>query len=175
VLENSLLAPFLPAIERAAAETKRGQPGGRAICGILPSGRTAAEFVFVQAIARVAAARCPALAFVLIGSTLDDLGLMASRNVFVSGAVEDEEVANAIRHYGVDRLFLPARQPLFGHPSAVIALASRLPRAYFAWSAGTPCESADLPLDPTLDPAAVALALAAWRPAGSAIRAGRRQ
>ncbi|MGG6497906.1 UNVERIFIED_CONTAM: hypothetical protein NY603_33775, partial [Bacteroidetes bacterium 56_B9] len=56
----------------------------------------------------------------------------------LTGAIEADEFADALRHHGVDRVLLCERRPLFGHPTAAAARATPLPVAAPDW-AGAPC------------------------------------
>ena len=78
----------------------------------------------------------PDLSITVIGSTLDDIGLMRSSNVFVTGTIAAEEFEQVADALGVTNLFLTMTQPLFGHPISSVVLSSHLPIAYFDWSEG---------------------------------------
>ena len=132
-------------------------------CGIVTTGAALHELDLIRALARAFKHAQPGVSLVVIGATLDDLGLMACGNVFVSGAIEEGGYAPAFRRYGVDMLFLATRGALFGHSGLVAAQASNLPLAYFDWSLGRARPRAhDLPIDPALCNEDVAMALGRW-------------
>jgi hypothetical protein len=112
---------------------------------------------------------------VILGPTLDDLGLMAIGNIFVSGPIEPDEYATAFRRYALTCLFLPALNAVFGHPAIGAADRSNLPVAAFDWTQGswTP-RPQDLSIDPSLGDAQIADSLSHWftrRPAAAGARA----
>jgi hypothetical protein len=126
-------------------------------------GRTVEEFSLIQELLRGAVCRSPEQTFVIVGSTFDDLALMGSGNAFVSGEVKPGDQSRILRQYGIGRLFLPLRRPLFGHPSFEAAHNSGLPLAYFDWSFGRRRVRADdLAIDPRCDVATIAAALGTW-------------
>ena len=87
---------------------------------------------------------------VVLGQCGDDLGVMASGNAFVTGAVERDEYPQIIRQYRVTRLFSPYRTRLFGLVDDLGAQC-RLHKAYFDWSFGAlEVENKDLALDPRI-------------------------
>lgn len=159
VLASGALPPGRPL--RVKAKRAGATQGGR--IGLVVQGRSTDEFRLMQDLLRRAVRTNPAQAFVVIGATLDDLGLMASGNVFVSGAHDHEDMASAFGRYGIDRVFLPSRRPLFGHPAFAAVRASRLPMAYFDWSFGTQrSRRNDLPIDPRCDAAEVYKQFGGW-------------
>jgi O-antigen biosynthesis protein len=143
---------------RQAADEAPGQTFGFFLISA-----TAAEQRLTLHVARWFKRERPETALVALGTTLDDLGLMKAGNLFVSGQVPRDDLARAIRQYDVKALFLPIRQPLFGHPIIVRAEASGLPLGHFDWSSGTIVPRAgDLGLDPRLADEDVARRLAQW-------------
>src|SRR5208337_3111678 len=46
---------------------------------------------------------------VVLGQCVDELGVMASGNIFVTGAIARQEYPQVIRQYGIGRLFSPYR------------------------------------------------------------------
>ena len=91
----------------------------------------------------------PEASLVVIGSTLNDLGLMHFGNVFVTGPVDVSEVENICHSYDLGSLFVCVARPLFGHPLQFFAHSAGLPCATFGWAAGY---SAQRPEDLVLDP-----------------------
>jgi hypothetical protein len=148
-----LTSGVLPAKKPVRAKVRRASAASQpSRIGFVVQGRTADEFRLIRDLLRRAVQIAPGQAFVVIGTTLDDLGLMASSNVFVSGALDSDGMNVVLRRYGVGRVVLPSRRPLFGHPAFAAAKASRLPMAYFDWSFGTqrPRRN-DLAIDPRCD------------------------
>ena len=66
----------------------------------------------------------PAVSITVLGTTLDEIGLMRSSKAFVTGAVEASEFDQLTNSLGVSHLFVSATAPLFGHPisAAVFSL-----------------------------------------------------
>ncbi len=133
------------------------------VCGIVTTGLDIEEFALIQDITRFFVRRWPSISFVAIGRGLDELALMATGNVFVTGSALPQEYKAMVRRYDLSRLFLATRQALFGHPSHIAAMDTALPRAYFDWSFGAvKARPGDLPLDPKLDHKETAVALSRW-------------
>ena len=130
--------------------------------GFVPVGTGLAEYQLMKAVAQSLGRKQPERSCVVIGETIDDLGLMKLDNVFVTGPVEVGEFERVLRQYGVGALFVPSRQPLFGHPK-IGAIASLAPTAAFDWSfGGIPPEAGDLALSPDLPSDEVSNALVSW-------------
>lgn len=107
----------------------------------------------------------PELFIMIVGKTLDDISLMQNLNTFVSGAVGAEEFEHEVDSLGLDRLFVIATRPLFGHPILSVASSCSLPKAYFDWARGRiKPEKCDLPIDPGSSIHAVVDALDRWIP-----------
>lgn len=138
---------------RTAKRTREARlPEGKAgYCGIIPHGLTARELDLIRRIARHLKRAAPNMFVVILGPTLDDLGLMAIGNIFVSGPIEPDEYATTFRRYALTCLFLPTLNAVFGHPAIGAADRSNLPVAAFAWTQGswTP-RPQDLSIDPSL-------------------------
>jgi GT2 family glycosyltransferase len=150
---------------RAPKRTGLMRPRGRdaGCCGIIPVGLTAREFDLVRRVARRLKRASPELLFILLGTTLDDVGLMTNGNVFVSGTIEADGYEVAFRRYGLTKLFLPSLHNVFGHPAIIAAEASDLPLAALDWPGGWWRPRAqDLSINPALDEAEVANALGCW-------------
>ena len=125
---------WLAAINSASSKPDEGC--GQ-ILGFLLISATAAEQRLTLKVACWFKRERPEMALVALGTTLDDLGLMKAGNLFVTGQVPHDEFDRVIQQYDLKALFLPIRQPLFGHPIIVRAEACGLPLAYFDWSFGT--------------------------------------
>lgn len=136
--------------------------------GLVVQGSTIDEFRLIQHFLREALRRLPHQSFVVVGQTADDLALMASGNVFVSGRMELDSYRTTLRQYGVTRLFLTLRRPLYGHPAARAAMQSGLPIAYFDWSFGhAKARGDDLAIDPGCNGADLVALLDGWMEASA--------
>jgi O-antigen biosynthesis protein len=162
---------------RAAKRTREARlPEGKAgYCGIIPHGFTARELDLIRRIARHLKRAAPDLFVVILGPTLDDLGLMAIGNLFVSGPIEPDEYATAFRRHALTCLFLPTLNNLFGHPAIGAADRSNLPVAALDWTQGswTP-RPQDFSIEPSLGEAEIADSFSRWfttRPAVAGARA----
>ncbi|MBV9630403.1 MAG: hypothetical protein JO230_20085, partial [Xanthobacteraceae bacterium] len=150
---------------RTAKRSREARPpkGKAGYCGIIPYGITARELDRIRRIARQLRRAAPDMLVVILGATLDDLGLMSIGNVFVSGPIEPDEYATAFRRYALTSLFLPTLNAVFGHPAIAAADRSDLPVAAFDWTQAswTP-RPQDLSIDPFLGDAEVADILSHW-------------
>jgi len=158
---------------RAAKRAREARlpEGATGYCGIIALGSSAAELDRIRRIARELKRAAPDMFVVILGTTLDDVGLMASGNIFVSGAIEPDGYQTAFRRYAVTCLFLPTMNAVFGHPAIAAAERSNLPLAAFDWTGGswTP-RPQDLCIDPSLSEAEIADELSRWfikRPAAT--------
>jgi hypothetical protein len=105
----------------------------------------------MRAVAQALNRDVPERAIVVIGQTMDDISLMRLDNVHVTGVVEQSEHNQVLCQYDIGALFIPTRQPLFGHPT-IMDLANRVPTASFDWSFGhVACRPTDLALNPHLN------------------------
>ncbi|MDX8456001.1 glycosyltransferase [Mesorhizobium sp. VK9D] len=131
--------------------------------GLVPVRSCAEEQFLMCSLARVLREKRPELSITVIGSTLDDHGLMRFGNVFVTGSVEAAELDWVSRSYGLQSLFLCATRPIFGHPLATLALNSALPVTFFDWSLGRlKSRKGDLPIDPGSDLSDITSSLCEW-------------
>jgi GT2 family glycosyltransferase len=151
--------------ERTAKRTREARPpeGKAGYCGLIPYGLTARELDLIRRIARQLRRAAPDMFVVILGPTLDDLGLMTIGNVFVSGPVKPDEYATVFRRYALTGLFLPTLNAVFGHPAIAAADRSDLPVAAFDWTQAswTP-RPQDLSIDPSLGDAEIADILSHW-------------
>jgi hypothetical protein len=132
-------------------------------CGIIALGSTARELDLIRRVARGLKRAAPDTFIIILGTTLDDAGLMASGNVFVSGTIEPDEYETAFRHHALTHLFLPTLNAVFGHPAATAAERSNLPIAAFDWTEGSwSPRPQDLCIDPSLSEAEIANSLNLW-------------
>jgi O-antigen biosynthesis protein len=117
--------------------------------GLVPARSNSEERRLVAAIAAAMGSSTPAAAMTLLGTTLDDLGLMQIGNLFVTGMIDPADFTTAVKSYGLEALLLTATRPIFGHPIIELAFASGLPVAFFDWSRGRlKSRHGDLVLDP---------------------------
>jgi hypothetical protein len=163
---------------RAAKRARAARPLLRntGYCGVIALGSTARELDLIRRVARGLKRAAPDAFLVTLGSTLDDVGLMASGNIFVSGSIEPDEYETAFRHYALNCLFLPTLNAVFGHPAVAAVERSNLPMAALDWTGGswTP-RPQDLRIDPSLSDAEIADSLSHWfirRPAVAGAGAG---
>ena len=107
----------------------------------------------------------PDLSISIVGTTLDDIGLMRNPNTFVTGAVGAKEVERLAASLSLDRIFVSTTRPLFGHPIISAVQSCRLPIAYFDWSRGSlKPDQGDLPIDPNAPLDRLVDELSEWMP-----------
>ena len=105
----------------------------------------------------------PETSITVVGATLDDIGLMRSSDVFVTGAIDAEEFDSLTESLGLEYLFIAETRPLFGHPVLTAAKSSILPTAYFDWSKGrVKARKRDLSIDPAISLDGIVGALDQW-------------
>ena len=120
------------------------------------------DYRLMKDLAKALNRELPEKLIVVIGETLDDIGFMRLDNVHVTGRVEPSEHDRILRQYGIGALFVPIRQPLFGHPT-IADLARRVPTASFDWSFGdVSFRSSDLALSPHLANDELIVSLVTW-------------
>ena len=99
---------------------------------------------------------------IVLGQCVNELGVMASGNIFVTGAVARQEYPHVIRQYGVGRLLSPYRTRHFRLVDDLGALC-RLQKGFFDWSFGAlEIDHGDLALDPRMCADRAALEVTAW-------------
>ena len=101
--------------------------------GILALRASAEEFHFIREMS-VRIADKPELKIVVLGTTLDDIRLMQSPQVLVTGSIRPEEVGTVISGHGIGLLLLDLGDPMFGHPLISSLRATQLPVAEINWS-----------------------------------------
>ena len=130
--------------------------------GFVAVGASVADYRLMKDLARTLNRELPERLVVVVGETLDDIELMRLDNVHVTGVVEPSEHDRILRQYGIGALFIPIRQPLFGHPN-IIDLARRVPTASFDWSFGDiSFHPSDLALSPHLTNDELIVSLVTW-------------
>ena len=102
------------------------------------------------------------VSIVVLGRCLDDLGVMESGRIFVTGVVGDDEYARVLRQYRISKLLSPYRTRYFGLIDRLSA-GFGLPKGYFDWSFGAlDREPGDLALDPRICFERAAFEIGAW-------------
>ena len=87
---------------------------------------------------------------IALGHCVDDLEVMSSGRIFVTGGIGEEEYGRTLRHYRIAHLFSPYRTRHFGLVDRLSA-AFGVPKGYFDWSFGAlDVEAGDLALDPRI-------------------------
>ena len=143
------IGDFRKHADRPMASHSSPRYGSRHRLGIIPIRSCVHEQRLMRVIATRLSTCCSKSTTVIIGGTLDDLGLMRIGNTFVTGSVDVSEIDYICRTYALGSLFICITRPLFGHPLQSSAQASGLPLAYFDWSNGRcTARSQDLLLDP---------------------------
>ena len=130
----------------------------------MPVRSCAHELWFINEIVLCVRARVqPDISFTVLGATFDDLILMRSGSVFVTGAIEAGEFDHMADAYGVGQLLVSTTRPLFGHPILSAVRSSHLPTAYFDWSSGhIKANKNDLPIDPGASMEEIVETLGQW-------------
>jgi hypothetical protein len=118
--------------------------------GIVTARASAEEFQFIRELGIHLAAFAPYVSAIIMGRSLDDLRLMQSSNIFVTGSIKSEDIQLLIQGYDIGKLLVGPGCPLFGYPLFTAAEASGLPVAQFAWTASHPPRKTDLHVKPEL-------------------------
>src|SRR5205807_908568 len=143
--------------------TRKRVKRARACLGVIPARVSAAELGLIREIARNLKSSATIATVVVLGRTLDDLGLMRFGNVFVSGAVRPAELPRLARQYGIAHVLAGFGEPLFGHPLIDAALGLHLPTATVDWSDGRQSsQTPDLTLRSTATDREAAAAVTRW-------------
>jgi O-antigen biosynthesis protein len=100
---------------------------------------------------------------VVLGQTRDDLDLMKSKSVFVTGPVMIEEFETLARHHQISHLLVVSTRPVFGHPFQRYLSDSDFPLAYFDWSmSSATTHPGDALLSPARGDVEIASQLKSW-------------
>jgi hypothetical protein len=151
--------------EKPAQNLRKVQKSDSTHLAFVPIRSCAHEQWLMSAIARKFIGLRPDLTFTVLGTSLDDMGLMHSGNVFVTGPVNVEELPNLLTALSASHLFVCTTRPLFGHPILNAAHSSSLPTAYFDWSKGRiKPKKRDLAIDPNASLDDIIDALSRWMP-----------
>ena len=134
----------------------------QAVLGVVCPEATAEADRQIMTLGRMFRLRDIGASIIVLGQCADELGLMASGNIFVTGAITRQECPQVIRRYGIGRLFSPYRTRHFGMADDLGALCG-LQKAYFDWSFGSlEIDDGDLALDPRISVERAALETGAW-------------
>jgi GT2 family glycosyltransferase len=156
-IEHPGLKPVRPKRKRQRAAVRH--------LGFVPARLCAQEQLFIGEVTRRLGTKRSSVATTVVGAALDDVDLMRSSNVFVTGAVTADEFEQLVDALGIGYLFVSATRPLFGHPVLTAALSSSRPVAYFDWSMGRlEPQKKDLAIDPRSSLDDVIGALNRWMP-----------
>jgi hypothetical protein len=149
--------------EKRGRHPRKGKKSESRHLAFVPVRSCAHEQRLMSAVTRKFIALQPDVSFTIIGTTLDDMGLMRGGNAFVTGAVAAEDFEHLIAALGVRHLFVSTTRPLFGHPTLNAAHSSSLPTAYFDWSMGRiKPKKQDLAIDPRSSLDDIIDALSRW-------------
>ena len=99
---------------------------------------------------------------IVLGQCVNELAVMASGNVFVTGAIGYPDYPNVIRRYGITKLLSAYRTSHFRIVDDLGAICG-LQKAFFDWSFGAlEIDDGDLALDPRTCVCRAALKIGAW-------------
>lgn len=150
--------------DRACTDTPIDAPASSRPClGLLPIETSADSYRHLKALCTHLKHLRPELDMVVLGRTSDDLGLMKSDRVFVTGPINAEELADLTARHRITHLLIGPRQPLFGHPLQLAAHALPLPAARFDWTRREEdADNAEMRLSAERDAGDLARQLARW-------------
>jgi O-antigen biosynthesis protein len=159
-LKSLVVSPSaLPQLRGSTASLAKLEP---AILGVICPEATGEADRQIVALARMFRLRGIDALIVVLGRCADELGVMATLNIFVTAAIAREEYPQVIRQYGIGRLFSPYRTRHFGIVDDLGAVCG-LQKAYFDWSFGAlAIDDGDLALDPRICVERAALEVGAW-------------
>jgi hypothetical protein len=153
--EARLVPP--PVLDAKAPRRQGGQ-----VLGMLSPMPDAGADALIVDLARALRRRGDPALLVVFGRCLDDLAVMAPGNVFVTGAMEQEDIATRIGLYEITEIMSCSRTR-FGARLDALASTHGLARASFDWSSGALAfDRADLALDPRLCDRKTAELVADW-------------
>jgi hypothetical protein len=161
-LKRVKVAAAADALQRAhRARTTKAQSDA---LGLLPLGHAPADFSLMHRLARRIRQTRPHTQIVVIGTTVDDLALMALGNVAVTGAFAIDEMQRLIEHYEIGGIAVMRRAPLFGHPTLAAAFCKLdVPLALVDWSFGrVGMSEGDLAIAPDADENSIVADIADW-------------
>ena len=145
----------------ATAHAVKTSPG-EAILGVISPERAPETDRQVLALERLFERQRINASIVVLGQCQQDLGVMESGRVFVTGVIADDEYARVLRQYRISKLFSPYRTRHFGLIDRLSADFD-LRKGYFDWSFGTlDRDPGDLTLDPRICFELAALEIGVW-------------
>ena len=160
--------PHLAIRKAEGSESKRGRvkapsAANASQLGLVPLRGCVQEQQLMREVGRELGRIQPNIAITVVGASLDDIDLMRTTQMFVTGAVASEEFKRTCALLGLSHLFLVASRPLFAHPMLSAARSSSLPLAYFDWSSRRiATNKKDLLIDPSASLSEVAATLGQW-------------
>lgn len=165
VLPRRTIHRIEPSTASRRTKTRVDKPVANGRLGFVPVRSSVHEQWLMGEVARAFSKIRPDLSVSIVGATLDDIGLMQNANTFVTGAVDAKEVERLSASLGLERIFISATRPLFGHPIISAFQSCSLPIAYFDWSKGRDKPDKDnLPLNPNVSLDELIDALSEWMP-----------
>lgn len=120
----------VPRIRQPASSKRAGVP----CLGVLTLRSNVQEFQFIRELSDCVARTSTPTRLVVLGNSLDDVGLMQCPHVIVTGKIVAEDVRTLVDAHGINKLLLDLGDPLFGHPLAIAFEATGLPIATFDWT-----------------------------------------
>ncbi len=140
------------------------EPGsGSSVLAIIPGSPSARVWQSIRALAIRFERLSEPMQIVVAGPTADDQALMAFPNIFVTGAIEPEELSDLLALYDPGWLLTDFEQPTFGHPMIEMTRTANRPVAFRDWSSGgLRSRNQDLAIPPGADDTSLAEAVAQW-------------
>jgi GT2 family glycosyltransferase len=137
--------------------------GPRKSLGIVPSAPSPASLQVMRRLADYLHRREPSRSIVIAGTTCDDDRLMSYPNVFITGAVAADELADVLAPHNPGWLLTDFEEPTFGHPLVESAKQALRPVAYRDWSGRSPeSRKGDLAIPANVDEAGLVDAVVDW-------------
>jgi len=159
-LKSTTLLHLAPQ-QNMSVDTVKVRPVGT-ILGVLCPEATADINRQILALERAFDQQCIQASIIVLGRSLDELGIMSGRRIFVASVIQGDEYRRVLRQYRITHLFSPYRTRHFGLVDRLSA-ASLLPKGYFDWSFGAlDRQVGDLALDPRICFEKAALEIGAW-------------
>ena len=145
-----------------AALTRTGLDVEVRTLGVLAPVPSAMTDRLVLRLGRLLAREGRATKIVVVGRCIDDLALMATGNVFVTGPAAPDEYERLVAQFDIGALLSADRTAFFGLLDR-LALATGAPKAYFDWSFGAlERQERDLSIDPRICDEKAIDAIASW-------------
>ena len=158
---KSMTLLYLAPQQTARVDTVKVKPAGMTL-GVLCPEATAETDRQILALERFFDQQWIQASIIVLGRSLNELGIMSRRRIFVTSVIGEDEYERVLRQHRTTHLFSPYRTRHFGLVDRLSA-ASRLPKGYFDWSFGAlDREAGDLALDPRICFERAALEIGAW-------------